>query len=331
MLLRSQLVGFFLTYVRAQGGDADGLIHRFSLPPAVEKEPEVILPLASLRDFFEAAEAAVDDPFLGVHVALRFPRGTWGLLEFTSRLSPTLRESFARIARYMPLVNEFVTFTFTERAGQGSLEQRIPGAPLCLGRHGNEFWMTALLTEARKLTGRACVPGRVWLAHPAPRDVGELEAVFGTTQLAFGAEANGFTLSEEELSAPITSADPALLSLLEHHANQALSQREPVQGLSGQVRQRLRENLGQRLPDLEELAGYLRMSPRTLQRRLSSEGTSFQQLLDATREELARVYVRESRLTLAEVAYLLGYSELSTFLRAFRRWTGKTPGQFREG
>ena len=145
-----------------------------------------------------------------------------------------------------------------------------------------------------------------------------------------GAQANGFTLSAEDLSAPNTSSDPALLALLEHHANQAISGRQPLQGLPGLVRQRLRESLGRRLPSIQEMARRLRLSPRTLQRRLSEEGTSFQQQLDAVREELARVYVQESKLPLGEVAYLLGYSELSTFLRAFRRWTGKTPSQFRQ-
>jgi AraC-like DNA-binding protein len=328
--LRTQLVGPFLAYARAQGGDADGLIRRLDLPPTAERDPEVILPISALRDFFEAVEDAIGDPFVGVHVAQRFPRGTWGLLEFTTRLAPTLREALERITRYMPLANEVVSFTFEERPGEGSLEQRIAGAPLCLGRHGNEFWMTALLAEARKMTGHACVPRRVWLAHPAPRDTRALVAVFGTSRLDFGAQANGFTLSAEDLSAPNTSSDPALLALLEHHANQAISQRQPLQGLPGLVRQRLRESLGQRLPSIQEMARRLRLSPRTLQRRLSDEGTSFQQQLDAVREELARVYVQESKLPLGEVAYLLGYSELSTFLRAFRRWTGKTPSQFRQ-
>ncbi|HVG57777.1 MAG TPA: AraC family transcriptional regulator [Hyalangium sp.] len=328
--LRSQLVGPFLAYVRAQGGDADGLIRRLDLPATAERDPEVVLSLSVLRDFFEAVEEAVGEPFVGVRVAQRFPRGTWGLLEFTTRLAPTLREALQRMARYMPLANEVVSLAFEERPGEGSLEHRIAGAPLCLGRHGNEFWMTALLAEARKMTGRAVVPKRVWLAHPAPRDTRELQVVFGTSQVDFGAGANGFTLSAEDLAAPNTSSDPALLSLLEHHANQAISQLQPLQGLPGLVRQRLRESLGQRLPSIQEMARRLRLSPRTLQRRLSDEGTSFQQQLDAVREELARVYVRESKLPLGEVAYLLGYSELSTFLRAFRRWTGKTPSQFRE-
>ncbi|MBF5041572.1 MULTISPECIES: AraC family transcriptional regulator [Myxococcaceae] len=334
VFLRTQLVRPFLAAVRARGGDADALVREFGLGADAEMAPDVFVSISQLRAFLVAAERAVGDPLLGVHTAPLFPRGAWGLVEFATRNAPRVRDAFARLARYGRLLDDVVRFTYVEEGQEGRLSQEVPGLPGGLGRHANEFWMAALLGETARAIGRPLRPVRVWLAHPAPREPGLLAGLaeaLGTSALSFGAEANAFALSAADLDAPLLSADPALLQHLDAHAEQALRHVPVPGGLALHVRQRLRQHLGQRLPGVAEVARALRMSPRTLQRRLADEGTSFQALVDAVREEQARLYVKESERALDEVAWLLGYSEKSTFLRAFRRWTGTTPGQYRQG
>lgn len=334
VFMRTQLVRPFLAAVRANGGDADALVREFGLGADAETAPDVFVSIAQLRAFLAAAERAAGDPLLGVHTAPNFPRGAWGLVEFATRNAPRVRDAYARLAKYGRLLDDVVRFTFVEEGGEGQLCQEIPGVPGGLGRHGNEFWLAALLGETARAIGRPLRPTRVWLAHPAPREravqAGLAEAL-GTHALAFGAETNGFALPAADLDAPLPGADPALLLHLDAHAEQALLHTPAPGGLAVHVRQRLREHLGKRLPSVSEVARQLRMSSRTLQRRLADEGTNFQTLLDAVREEQARLYVREPQRALDEVAWLLGYSERSTFLRAFRRWTGTTPGQYRQG
>jgi AraC-like DNA-binding protein len=326
MQMRSQLVAPFLARVP----DANALIARFGLPASAARDPETVLPLETLQQLLDAVEEATGDPFVGLHVAASLPRGTYGLLEFSSRSAPTVRESMVRIVRYISLLNELVEVTLSEKDGEGTIEQRITGAPLCVGRHGNEFFVAMLLAESRRASGTHWVPRRAWFAHPAPRDRSELESLLGTRDLRFGAGANGVAVDGAVLDLPLATSDPPLLTLLDQKAEEALAARAGPNRFLGHVQARIREQLTDGGPSLERVAAALKMSRRTLQRRLADEGVSFQELAESVRRELARLYIKDPRRPLGEVAFMLGYQELSAFFRAFRRWTGMTPSEFRE-
>jgi AraC-like DNA-binding protein len=327
--MRSQLVGPALAVVREAGGDAGALARRFELPAGAERAAEVVLPLDRLHAFFDEAERAAGDPSLGLHVAERIRRGAYGLLEFSCRSAPTVGEALRRIVRYISLCNELVEVTLDEGPKEAIIEQKIAGQPLCVGRHGNEFFVAMLLVQSRQLSGRRLAPSRAWFAHPAPADRAPLVALVGTDKLAFDRERNGMALSRAVMDTPLTTYDPALLELLDAQAEAALQLRASPSRFLGQVRQQVRDGLSEGVPPLEEAARALHLSPRTLQRRLADEGTSYNDLVDDVRQELGRRWVKEATRPLGEVAFLLGYSELSAFLRAFKRWTGQAAGDFR--
>jgi AraC-like DNA-binding protein len=329
--MRSQLVAPALARVVERGGDAGALLRRFELAPSAMHEAETIVPLAALHALLDAAAVEARDDFLGVHLATTLPRGAYGVVEYASRSAPTIREAIVRIVRYIGLLNELVRVGFEEREGGGIVEQWIPGEPRCVGRHANEFFVAMLLLRARALSGAPCVPDRVWFAHAAPADVSELQAVLGIRDLEFDAGRNGLALSTAVLELPLASADPALLSLLERQAEQDIAGRPEASRLIALVRRRIRDTLVEQPPSLGDVAKALKMSARTLQRRLGDEGTGFADLVDEVRHDLALGYVRDRRRPLGEIAYLLGYAELSPFLRAFKRWTGKTPAELRDG
>jgi len=328
--MRSQLVAPLLALVRERGVDPAALIRRFELPADVLDAPEVVVPLPTLHALLDEAAAAARDPFLGLHLAARLPRGAYGVVEYTCRTAPTIREALARIVRYIGLLNELVTVSFEERDGLAVIEQRIAHEPRCVGRHGNEFFVAMLLLRARSLSGTPFVPVRAWFAHPRPDDVSELVAVLGTGELEFDAGANGIAIAAAALDLPLATADPALLSLLDRQAEQGLAGVPASSRLVALVRRRIRDTLGESVPSLEQVAAALTMRPRTLQRRLADEGARFAELVDEVRRGLAVDYVRDRRRPLGEIAYLLGYADLSPFLRAFKRWTGKTPASYRE-
>jgi AraC-like DNA-binding protein len=327
--MRSQLVGPALAVVREAGGDADGLIRRFELSREAERAAEVVLPLDRLHAFFDEAERAAGDPFLGLHVAERIRRGAYGLLEFSCRSAPTVGEALRRIVRYMALCNELVEVTLEVGPREAIIEQKIVGQPLCVGRHANEFFVAMLLVQSRQLSGKPLAPSRAWFAHPAPRDPAPLESLIGTDRIEFDRERNGMALPRAVLETPLSTHDPALLELLDAQAEAALQLRASSSRFLGQVRQQVRDALREGVPPLEDAARALHLSPRTLQRRLADEGTSYNDLVDDVRQELARRWVKEAARPLGEVAFLLGYSELSAFLRAFKRWTGQAAGDFR--
>ena len=328
--MRARIVRLVLAYVRRRRGPAaDALRLQLGLPATVETDDEVVLPLASLHDFLEAVERAAEDPFLGLHVAADYRRGAYGVMEFACRSAPTLRGAMLRIVRFSKLMNDHVEVTFDEKDGVAIIEQRLAASPLCLGRHANEFFVATLLDQARLLSGKPCVPTRVWFAHPRPQKVDELVTAIGTSNLEFQREANGFAWPSEVLDHAILTADPALLDVLEKHASVALAQLPAAPDFMGDVRAAIRECLRHEAPTVDRIASDLRLSPRTLQRRLTEEGTSFARVYESVREELARVYVADPDKPLAEIASLLRYAEVSAFLRAFKRWTGQTPRQFR--
>jgi AraC-like DNA-binding protein len=328
--VRAQLIGPVLEYVRARGGDVDKLCQVFGLEGVNERTPEVTLPLSRLRAFYAAAASSSKDPFLGLSVAGRLRHGHWGVLEFSARSAPCVREALQRVAEYSVIYDELVVIRFEPApGGGGSVHHHIPGRPLGLGPHGNECFVATVLLRLREHTGAALTPERIWFAHPAPADLSPLVAVLGTPRLSFNAEESGFTLSGASLATPLRTSDAPLLALLDSVARETAAENTGPNRFLGRLRQQIRESLAAGGPVIEDMARALRVSPRTLQRRLANEGTYFQQLVDAVRAELALRYVKEGRLSLREVACQLGYAEPSAFLRAFKRWTGKTPRQFR--
>lgn len=332
--IRSQLVVPVLAYVAERGGDVEALIREFQLPASAATAVEVEAPLGRLQAFFDAAARSVADPDLGLHVALTGPRGHWREIEYGARSAATVREALTRLARYAVLFNEHVVIAFEEQGGHGTLSQRIPGRPLCVGRHGNEFFVAVILVHLRASIAAAAplVPERVFFAHPRPPSVAEHIRVLGTDRLEFGAERNGLVLAAAALDMPLRSRDPSLGALVDDYVNAELDRRgtvQPGEGLVAQVRARVRGDLEHGTPTLADIASAFHMSARSMQRRLAEDGTSFHAILQSAREELARVWVAASDRPLADIAHALGYAELTPFLRAFRRWTGMTPAGFR--
>ncbi len=327
--MRSQLVGPLLGLIERRGGDVGALLRRFDLPPTAAAEDEIRVPLEGLRAILEAAALAAGDPDLGIHLGQQLPRGAYGVLEYSCRSAPTVRDALARITRYIGLLNELVTITAREERGVGIVEQSIAGEPQCLGRHGNEFFVVMLLHRARQLSGAPCLPERAWFAHAAPAEPRGLFAAIGTDRVRWNAGKNGVALPQAVLDLPLSTADPTLLALMDRQAEQALAGRAAPTRFLGDVKARIAAGLDAAPPAIETLAAQLRLSRRTLQRRLADEGVSFQGLVDDVRRERALELVADPRRPLGEVAFQLGYAELSPFLRAFRRWTGTTPATWR--
>lgn len=326
--MRSQLVAPALAIVREAGGDPRAIGARFGLDETKLDAPEVTMPLASLQALLDAAADASHEPSIGLRIAARYPRGTYGVMEFASRTAPTLRDACASIARYIALSNELVEIALKETADGIAVEQRIPGVPSCLGRHANEFFAGIVTLGAREATGVPIVPERVYLAHPKPREAAELARIFGTRKIDFRAGANGVVFKAATLDLPLLGSDPPLHSLLERQAASSLAARAAPSRFLGRVREAIASDL-RRAPNLASIARALGTSPRTLQRRLGEEGSTFAQIVDAVREEAARLAIDGDHAPIASIAASLGYADPRAFLRAFRRWTGTTPSAFK--
>lgn len=268
------------------------------------------------RELEEIAEER-GEPALGLTLPERLVFSRYELFELAARASSDVRAALHRLAPHLHARVPGVTASFGDRA----FRARFPARARKPSRVLHEFALAHPLHAVRAESGEFLLPTRVWFVHARPRDLGPVHAFFGTRELEFGAEDDGFELPEETLDRPLRGHDPRLLATMDS----LVRPEEPARSWADRVERAIA------LPDvtLESAARALHASPRTVQRRLEEEGTSFSEVLDRARAALARRLLRETDRKLADVASAVGYSDLAPFSRAFRKWTGTPPGAFR--
>lgn len=267
------------------------------------------------------------NPAIGLNMAKVVRPASFHVVGYALMSSRTLNEGFARLVRYQRIIAEGADLSFRPTPEGYELRLAIHGDRLPPARQSAEASMAYCLAFCRWMTGRAINPLEIRFQGPAPADVEPYRQVF-QAPLRFGAEHYALRFSRADMDTPLPTANESLAQLHDRFAGEYLARftGSRVTHLARQVLCRL---LPQGEPKREVVASALHLSQRTLQRRLQEEGTSFQQLLDDTRRELAEQYLAQPNLTLLEIAYLLGFADPSNFFRAFRRWFDATPGEYR--
>jgi AraC-like DNA-binding protein len=187
-----------------------------------------------------------------------------------------------------------------------------------------------LALMARRLTQAPLVALEVHFTHPRPAQLAPVQAFFGDARLLFDAPHAALVFARDYLALPIASHDPHLCAILERQARQMLEQLPHGDGLAWQVREAIMQGLHEGRADSVQVASRLAMSQRTLRRRLQEQGATFQSLLDDARYEMARRNLLQTELDVSQIAFSLGYSDVGSFDRAFRRWSGMSPLAFRK-
>lgn len=319
----AQLAG----YAAQRGADRAALLAAAGVSAEALDAPDARAPLASFYALVEASVAALGDPHLGLGFASRFEPEHLDALGFLAMTSPTLGEAFRRMLRYQQVWNEGERYTLEIEGDRA----RLTFTPFGPDRpaHGQVAEMVAfdVLVNAGRMCGDPIRAIAARFRHSPDGEPREKARLLGSP-VEFGAPVTELILPAAALTRPLPHANEALAGYLERHVGE-LAARLP--GAPRPVADRVRALIGERLregADLAALAAPLRMSPRTLQRRLREEGTSLAALVDEVRRSRAEALLR-ANLAIGEIAYLLGYSEASAFHRAFRRWTGGTPEAFR--
>ena len=323
----SALAPALLRLVQARGADAALLARSVGLAPSIADDDEATLTPAALDDLLEAASEILGEPFLALRLPDELPLRRYGLAELSARATATLREALHRLARYAPLVHPRLTSALDETGDVATWRQSTHGSQRSSDRHAHEYGLSYVLSHARRESGVEVTPLRAWLAYARPRDIAPLHRFFGTRDLSFGHEDSGLVLARAALDLPMRGHDTRLLLTASELADAALRDQPRRRALAAAVSARVDAHLPQ--ADMETIARGLHMSARTLQRRLEDEGTRFSEVLDGVREQRARRLVEDRALTLGEVGYRLGFADLASFSRAFKRWTGQPPGTWR--
>ena len=318
-----------LAYARAKaaGIALDPLLKQAGLAHHQIKDPRSAIKVRDQVNFLNIAAVALEDDLLGFHLAQTVDLRQLGPLYYVLASSETLIDALQRAARYSSIVNEGISLKCIDGKSVG-ISFHCVGIGRHLDTHQIECSMTALVRICRQLTGLRLLPNRVRLMHHRTRNA-EFAKFFGN-DIEFGATADDITFSNNIRQSPVVSADPYLNELLISYCEEAISYRPKTRA---SFRSRVENVIATLLPHgkahASEIARELGVSQRTFARRLSEEGLTFSELLDNLRSDLANRHLADRDLAISQIAWLLGYSDVGAFSHAFKRWTGKTPGQAR--
>ncbi|MES2820795.1 MAG: AraC family transcriptional regulator [Pseudomonadota bacterium] len=269
------------------------------------------------------------NPAIGLNMARVVRPASFHVVGYALMSSLSLKEGFTRLVRYQRIIGEGADLSFRPTPQGYALTLAIHGDHLTPARQSPEASLAYALAFCRWLTGQHLCPLRVSFQGEPPVDLEPYRQVF-QAPFQFHAAQYELLFARADMEAPLPTANAALAQLHDRFAGDYLARFSDTR-VTHQARQVLCRLLPQGEPKRDAVAQALHLSQRTLQRRLQEEGSSFQQLLDDTRRELAVQYLAQPHLSLLEIAYLLGFADPSNFFRAFRRWFDETPGHYRSG
>ena len=304
-----------------------------AFPGPEDDEAEVTV--SEYCTLLEAASVLCDDEFIGLHMGEAIKPGHYGVLGYACMSSENLGEALQRALRYQMLVGDICnlslcTGNLSTGTGCGILIFEFPHhttPPRLLAEEN----LAGIVSFARWIsgTGYAHAPLQVDFQHEAPEDLSEYQRIFNC-EIRFSCPETCLYFSEDYLGFTLPQADKTMLSMVEPCAEELLLSLTSSNAFADQVTSVLAGLLKNGEPGLNQLATSMEMSVRTLQRQLQEEGMSYQQLLEHVRHKLAVIYIAQPQLSLTGIACLLGFAEQSSFQRAFKRWTGETPGRYRK-
>jgi AraC-like DNA-binding protein len=311
----------------AEGLDVRALFATAEIDLAALDAPGVRVATEKISRLWELAAERSGNPAIGLaqHHVVR--PASFDVVGYAMMSCADLHGAFERLIRYMLIISDTFTMTMSEERAGYRMTFVLFGGDRPVPRQRIEFILVTLIGFCRWISGREVHPLAIELPYPPPADPAPYRAAL-RCPVTYDASRNSLLFARADMTVPLPAANPRLAELHERFAGEYLKRFDHAQ-----TSYRAREVIIRRLPDGEprrdEIAGELHMSERTLQRRLEEESTSYIQLLDGTRRELAEQYLGRLHLSLAQAAYLLGFADQSSFFRACKRWFDVSPGQYR--
>lgn len=307
------------------------LVESLGLAPDGPIDPAKMVSSSQYYDFFaKLAERDPDGLSLPLRIGASMRIDEFGAFGLAWKSAPNLRGSYVRSERYGLVLGSAETYTLQqaedgwyfnlEKAGDGRLGMVL----------SNEASMSAVDVVSREVSTAAFKPLAVYFKHAPRGNISVYEDHFDCP-VHFESERDAIQVSEDSMDAPNKLGDETIAKFFDRHLEQELAALSTNEDLEQRVRRTVANVLSEGVPTLSHIASELGLGARTLQRRLSEQGHSFQSVVDMARKELAQRLLRETDYALAEIAFLTGFAEQSGFTRAFKRWAGQTPRSYRIG
>ena len=316
----------FMRLGAPDAGHASKVLEDAGLNIGTLADPDARIPTLLGRQLLLAALEKSSDPALGLHAGERIESADFGVVHHAVRNCTDVRRALLCTARYLRLLDDNVVGSLLEEGERGTwqIENLVP-RPLPAV---NDFQVTVALMTINHFLGRRAKVLEVHVTHSVATDATEYARVF-RAPVRFGTEHNALVVPREVLDAPVAHANRELFSVFDHRAQQLLDELAQSDSIAAKVRQLLVKHLDEGNVGIADSAHRLHMSAATLRRRLAEEGTTHKDLLEQIRREVALHQLHERRLSVGQIAFLLGFSSQSAFGRAFRRWVGTTPLEYR--
>jgi AraC-like DNA-binding protein len=318
-----------LSYLDRRGIDPEPALIGAGISRRQLSQDDVGLPVGCQYRFLELAAAEANDQLLGLHVAAEMDLRSIGILFYLTGSAPTVSEALENLVRYSQTTNEALAVEISRRRDETILAVRHVQEFDEPHRQFFELLAHWFVRTLHKETNRDFTLSRVTFTHARNSDLKEVHHLL-RCPVEFAQAVDSWILPQRVMDLPIVSGDSQLLKILSAHADDLLAARHSATGLQSMVANQLASLLPSGESRAAVVARQLGMSQRSLTRHLAEEGTNFGEILEQLRQRLAARYLADDRMSVQQIAWLLGYSEVGAFNHAYKRWTGTTPRQTRQ-
>jgi len=315
-------------FIRTNGGDPHRVLARAGLDMGLADQPTSPIPMRDFCNVLDGAVEATGNERFGLWFGHQFRPEAMGLLGYLAVSSATLGAALSSIERAFPVHQSDSMFRVSVTGGICRIDYQLRDGSILNRRQDAELSLGMFCNILRQPMGGRWAPLEVHFEHARPLGTEEYRRAFAC-DLRFDQPMNAILLRAEALERPMPNSDPILHAVLTQMLA-GITPRTAASGIISAVRNEIVDLLRAGYPRLEDVSARLALPSWTLQRRLGQEGCRFKDLVDEVRRELSLVLLAEASLSVSELAFRLGYSEVSAFSRAFQRWHGLSPRDWRK-
>lgn len=320
-------LGALWKQLESYGIDPEPVFREQGVDPETMFDAGARIPIERFQQLDVKAAELSGDPYFGLKGADYFRPAHLGALGFAWLASSSLRTAFQRLSRYARVIQEKLSIELSEddELFFVRIDARVPFMYEDIREDGQ---LSAVVKFCRTIAGEDFNPAQVCFRQQQPENSGYHYELF-RCPIEFGAEHTTFAVSLEDVDKRLTGSNDELAQLNEHIVVKYMAHSER-KDIVNQVKATIIDGLANGSVTEKMIAESLYTTPRNMHRKLQKEDTSFKQLLTDVRKDLAKQYIQDRSKTLTEISFLLGFSEVSSFSRAFKGWTGKPPSEARQ-
>lgn len=300
------------------------------IDPDILSKTDSFLSYDQVAALFEAVTRTTDDPALGLHVGEDSQYQALDVVGHLIATSNDIRGALTELFKFKDLISPYTYFELKEEGDKAILGFWVDEEVSFANNHYyHEMISSSIVTLGRELVGDELDLLEVTFMHPEQPYTSEYERIF-KVPITFSSSANHLVMTRASLDVPIATAYPEYHTKVEKLAAEKLHRLLQGESLSIQVEDFIADNIGKANISLDAVASHFNVTARTLQRKLKQENFSFAELRDGLRHKLALKYLKDGTMDIETVAQKLGFSDASNFYHAFKRWEGKSPGEYRK-